>query len=175
MSKAPPLSSPRRWLSSTSLRSSGDGLISLPASLRRAISLRALRIVARANAASLCQRLSSDNAPSTSPCQLCTCAFGAVARTPAIISGRPAATATMRKTLRRVGDASAPAKSPAPARARGFPSDMFHHGRNRLCFAAQLGGLHQRRTPRLVIIFDLAVEALKALGGDDLARGFYRP
>jgi hypothetical protein len=52
---------------------------------------------------------------------------------------------------------------------------MFHLDGNRLCLAAQLGGLHQRRTPCLVIIFDLAVEALKTLGGDDFARRQNRP
>src|SRR4029453_13185206 len=36
---------------------------------------------------------------------------------------------------------------------------------------AQLGGAHQRWTSRLVVILDLAIEALKALGGDDPARG----
>src|SRR5947208_16394741 len=91
------------------------------------------------------------------------------------MSGRPATAATMRKTRRRVGRALAPAKSRAPARTVRASSDMFHHGRNGLCLAAQLGGLHKRRTPRLVIIFDLAVEALEALGGDDFARRLDRP
>ena len=39
----------------------------------------------------------------------------------------------------------------------------------------QLGGLHQRRAAGVVIIFDLAVEALEALGGDDLAALLNRP
>src|SRR6476646_8682175 len=142
---------------------------------KRTISRRTLKIVASANAGSVCHRVSSDTASSTSPCQLYNWPLGAVARTPAIISGKPANAATMRKTRRRVGRGSAPPKSAVPARAVRSASAIVHRNRNGLGLAAQLHGLHQRRAPRLVIIFDLAIEALKALGGDDFPRRLDRP
>src|SRR5262245_10031922 len=176
-SNAPPLSSPRRWLSSTSVRSSGDGFSSLPASLRREISLfgryrlkicskrsisrRTRRIVRRANAASGCHRESSDSAPSTSPCHVWNRAFGAVARTVAMTTGTPATAAMTRKKRRRVG-------RPSLSSGIGYPDADRHW------LAAPLGGPHQWRTSRVVVILDLAIEALKALGRDDLAGGLDR-
>src|SRR5262245_35364084 len=40
---------------------------------------------------------------------------------------------------------------------------------------SQLGGLRQRRAPLVVVIFDLAIEALKALGCDDPPGFLNRP
>src|SRR4029077_14187713 len=99
-----------------------------------------------------------DTAPSTSPYQLCDRGFGAVARTPAMISGRPETAATMRRKRRRVG------------RPSNCSSGIFHADADRFCLAAQPDRPHQRRTSLLVKIFDLAIEALKALARDDLAR-----
>src|SRR5262245_29520585 len=116
-----------------------------------------------AKAASVCQRVSSERAPSTSPCQLCNWPFGALARTAAIISGTPAAAATIRSARRRVG-------------SMGLRSGMVHHrgsGLGRLI--AQLGRPHQGRAALVVIIFDLAVEALEAFRGLDLAGRLDRP
>src|SRR5262245_27280517 len=172
-SNAPPLSSPRRWLSSTSVRSSGDGFSSLPASLRREISLfgryrlkicskrsisrRTRRIVRRANAASGCHRESSDSAPSTSPCHVWNRALGAVARTVAMTTGKPATAARTRKKRRRVGRPNA-------------SSGIGDLDADRLFLTAHFGDPHERRTSRLVVILDLTIEALKTLGRDDLPR-----
>src|SRR5262249_59092881 len=90
-------------------------------------------------------KVSSETAPSPSPCQLCSSPFGALARTAAIISGTPAAAATIRSARRRVG-------------SMGLRSRMVHHGGSGLCrLIAQLGGPHQRRAAALGIIFDLAI------------------
>src|SRR5262245_9966224 len=118
-----------------------------------------------AKAASVCQRVSSEQAPSTSPCQLCNWPFGALARTAAIISGTPATAATMRSARRRVGSV-------------GLPLCMVHHrgsGLWPLCLLAQLGGPHQWRAALVVIIFDLAIETLEAFRGLDLAGRLDRP
>src|SRR5258705_3706215 len=131
---------------------------------RRSISCRTFTIVARANAASGCQRVSSESAPRTSPFQLCNWVFGAVARTPAISNGSPATAAAMRNTRRRVKRASARETSLV-----SFTSGICHLHAERLRLAAQLRGGDQRRTPLVVIIFNLAIEALEALAGDDLA------
>src|SRR5438132_13009400 len=126
---------------------------------KRSISWRTLRIVRCAKAASVCHKVSSDQAPSTSPCQVWNCPLGALARTAAISSGTPAAAARMRMARRRVGCVC-------------WPSGMIHHGGSRfgfLCLIAQLGGPDQRRAALVVVVFDLAIEALEALGGLDLA------
>src|SRR5258706_5932186 len=81
----------------------------------------------------------------------------------------------MRKIRRRVGRASVLPRPAAPARAVSSASAIVHSDGNRLCLAAQLDGLHQRRASRLIIIFDLAIEALKALGGLDFPRRLDRP
>src|SRR5437879_286628 len=110
-----------------------------------------------AKAASGCHSVSSETAPSTSPCQLCNWPFGAVARTAAIISGRPAAAATMRKARRRVG-------------CMCLPSGMVYRGDcglRLLRLVTQLGGPDEWRAALLVIIFDLAIEALEAFGSLD--------
>src|SRR5580693_7287586 len=78
----------------------------------------------------------------------------------------------MRKARRRV--------TPRGAEETGVEaSDMFHHCRHRnrprVDAAAALRGLHQRRTTLVIVILDLAVQALKALRGDDLARFLDRP
>src|ERR1700733_6529687 len=115
-----------------------------------------------ASAASVCHKVSSDNAPSTSPCQLKNCPAGAVARTAAIISGSPAAAATMLMTRRRVSVGTL------------CLSILHHRGhRNRapwICAFTALGCLHQRRAALVVVVFDHAIEALEALGPDDLTR-----
>src|SRR5882724_4535722 len=127
---------------------------------KRPISWRTLRIVRCAKAASVCHKVSSDQAPSTSPCQVWNCPFGALARTAAMMSGTPAAAAMMRMARRRVGCVC---------------SGMIHHGGGRLGvlgflgLIAQLGGPHQRRAALVVIVFDLAIQALEALGSLDLA------
>src|SRR6266705_606006 len=129
---------------------------------KRSISWRTLRIVRCARAASVCHKVSSDQAPSTSPCQVWNCPLGALARTAAMMSGTPAAAARMRMARRRVGCVC-------------WSSGMIHHGGSRLrflgflCLIAQLGGPHQRRAALVVIVFDLAIEALEALGSLDLA------
>src|ERR1700730_9950116 len=108
-----------------------------------------------ANAASVCHSVISDSAPSTSPCQLKNCPAGAVARTAAIISGSPAAAATMLMARRRV--------SRGTALTVTFRSCILHHRghRNRApwlgAFAA-LGCLHQRRTAFVVVVFHHAIE-----------------
>src|SRR5882757_9113671 len=118
---------------------------------KRSISWRTLRIVRCAKAASVCHKVSSDQAPSTSPCQVWNCPLGALARTAAIMSGTPAAAAMMRMARRRVG---------CVCRLSG----MVHHGGNGLfLLRAQLGGPHQRRAALVVIVFDLAIQALEAL------------
>src|SRR5258705_8892808 len=129
---------------------------------KRSISWRILRIVRCAKAASVCQKVSSDQAPSTSPCQVWNCPFGAFARTAAISSGTPAAAAMMRMARRRVGCVC-------------WSSGMIHHGGSRLgflgflCLIAQRGGPHQRRAKLVGILFDLAIQALEALGNLDHA------
>src|SRR5262249_12672278 len=69
--------------------------------------------------------------------------------------------ATTRKKRRRVGRPS-------------LSSDIVPPDTDRHWFAAQFSGAHQWRTSRLVVVLDLAIEALKALGGDNLACGFDR-
>src|SRR6185503_17759381 len=97
--------------------------------------------VARAKAGSVCHSVSSDAVPSTSPCQPTTCAFAAVARTPAIINGRPATAAKIRRARRRVMCVSL-----------RIAHRHFHGSR-----AAELDRLHQRRAALLVEILDLAI------------------
>src|SRR6266576_3473743 len=80
-----------------------------------------------------------------------------------MITGSPATAATTRTKRRRVG------------RPSSFPSGIVHAHADRFCLAAQLDRPHQRRTSLLVKIFDLAIEALKTLGRDDLARRLDRP
>src|SRR5262252_4044302 len=147
----------------------------------RAISPRTRRIVRCASAASACHSVSSDSAPSTSPCQPNNCADGAVARTAAIISGSPTAAAQMRMTRRRVSKGMS---SPSPQgggeqreRRTFILSRICHHRSNRItrpCVAAP-GGLHQRWTALIVVIFDLAIQALKAFRSDDLTGRRDRP
>src|SRR6185503_8677027 len=127
---------------------------------RRSISWRTRRIVRRANAASGCHKVISDSAPSTSPFQLCNRGFGALARTAAIIGGRPATAATMRRRRRRV---RRPVGSGQPSI---FASGIVHPDIERL---DEPGGAHQRQAPRVVVVLDLAIEALKALARDDPA------
>src|SRR5215470_5349172 len=118
-----------------------------------------------AKAASGCHKVSSETAPSTSPCHACHWPFGALARTAAIKSGTPAAAATMRKARRRVG-------------CMCLPSRMVHHrgcGPGLLCLLAQLGGPDEWRAALLVIVFDLTIEALEAFGGLDLSARLDRP
>src|SRR5258706_11900909 len=81
----------------------------------------------------------------------------------------------MRKIRRRVGRASVLPRPAAPARAVSSASAIVHSDGNGFCLAAELDGLHQRRASRLVIIFDLAIEALEALGGLGFFRLLHRP
>src|SRR5262245_45376704 len=63
-----------------------------------------------------------------------------------------------------------------PDRSRWVGTDLsFRRRSRRLYGSTQLGSLDQRRTALVVIIFDLAIHALEALGGDNLARLFDRP
>src|ERR1700752_224828 len=88
-----------------------------------------------------------------------------------MIGGRPATAATTRKKRRRVGRRpSERKKSAVPARATSVSSSIVHADADRLCQDTQLGSSHQRRTARLVEVFDLAIVALKALRRDDFAR-----
>src|SRR5258706_16182916 len=92
-----------------------------------------------------------------------------------MISGRPATAATTRKKRRRGGRPSARGQSGVPARPASFSSDIFRPDAERFWLTAQLDALHQRRTSLLVMVFDLAIEALKALGREDFARRLDRP
>src|SRR5215471_18236893 len=78
------------------------------------------------------------------------------------MSGTPAAAATMLRARRRV--------TPALERSMLIDrSDIFHHRADRLGPPAQLRGGDERRAALVVVIFDLAIEALEAFGGLDLA------
>jgi hypothetical protein len=54
-------------------------------------------------------------------------------------------------------------------------SGIVYPDADRLRLAAQSGGTDERRTSRVVVVLDLAIEALKALGRNDLARRLDRP
>src|SRR5947199_324545 len=83
-----------------------------------------------------------------------------VARAGAMMSGRPATAAMTRNARRRVGRAAERSRSSVTARAARFSSGMFHHGGNRLFIATYFGERRQRRAALVVVIFDLAIEAL---------------
>src|ERR1044072_836674 len=95
----------------------------------------------RTSASSECHSVSSDAAPSASPCQVKKRDFGCAARTPAISHGSPAAAATMPRVRRRV-----------TLRMGG-----------RLAVALQPPRRDQRRAALIVEIFDLTVDALEGL------------
>jgi hypothetical protein len=65
------------------------------------------------------------------------------------------------------------ARQRSPPRAAAdpevLPSGILRDACSRLTPDAQLGGLYERRAALVVVIFDLAVEALEALRGDDFA------
>src|SRR5215470_6894973 len=144
----------------------------------RAISPRTHLMVRCANAASVCHSVSSDSAPSTSPCQRNNCPDGAVARTAAISSGNPAAAAKIRMARRRVlpsfspttveeEEAAKPNISDVAAAMEADrifgPSRIFHRPGNRNAqprLVATFRGLHERWTALVVVIFDLAIQAL---------------
>src|SRR5262245_3540956 len=63
-------------------------------------------------------------------------------------------------------------KAPRPVGSMGLPSRLVPHRRSELGLLGrieQLGGPYQRRAALVVIIFVLAVEALEAFRGLDLA------
>src|SRR5258706_15684868 len=92
-----------------------------------------------------------------------------------MIGGRPATAATMRRKRRRVGRPSARETSRVRAGAASVPSGMCHPDADRLSVGAQPGGACQRRASRLVVVLDLAIETLEALGRDDFSRRLDRP
>src|SRR6185369_11841297 len=122
---------------------------------RRSISRHTRAIVRRANAASGCHKESSASTPSTSPCHVWNRGFGAVARTVVMTIGTPATAAATRRKRRR------------PSLSAG----IAHPDADELC----LDGACERRTSRVVVVLDLAIEALKALACDDVSRRFDRP
>src|SRR5262245_52363366 len=99
-------------------------------------------MVLRASASSQCHSVSSDDAPSTSPCQWKNRLPGTVVRTPAASSGRPAAAARMRMARRRV--------------------ILCTHRRLSVDAIGQPPPRDQRRATLIVEVLDLTVEALEA-------------
>ena len=79
----------------------------------------------------------------------------------------------MRKVLRRVRVDAAVVKPAGRVIGTDVALGIFHHDGGGLVPAAQLR--HKRRTPVVVIILDLAIETLKALGRHDLSGGRDRP